>query len=357
MNVLKHIPLLVFFLFASCMVEREEENSFYLNQIDRIQIATPLTVFFSENREREIGLSVNFFDRNNRPLFNNLPIPYELLLTDSIIDNPTLDLSKKGTYQLRATFPTKRKALSNNIEMKIVGPEYIKEVVFDFAPETRNTHIVKGLGNMNFTVKVFGPDGEIKGLEDQILRNLEVQVGNQVSNSLINIPVDEVGILDAKAKVFGVESNILKIDSREDRIMPIFEMPIIFHVFSNGPKISPSQMNDQILKSNFAFGNSLRTSFRRNLNAVNSYFKFRLADKDPEGMNLSTLGYNIIEVPMDFSLESEDYDLVKFNNIWDPNRYINVFVENIGFAAGYAYLPDIPDNSIPGSFCKCRADF
>jgi hypothetical protein len=357
MNAIKNIVLIIFLLFASCMVEREEENSFYLNQIDRIQIATPLTVFFSENREREIDLSVRFFDRNNRPLFNNMPIPYELLLTDSIIDKPTLDLSKKGTYQMQATFPTKRKALSNNIEMKIVGPEYIREVVLDFASETRNTHIVKGIGNMNFTVKVFGPDGEITGLEDQILRNLEVQVGSQVSNSLINISVDQVGILDAKARVFGVESNVLKIDSREDRIMPIYEMPIIFHVFSNGPKITPSQMDDQIMKSNFAFGNSLRSSFRRNLNSVNSYFRFRLADKDPDGMPLSTVGYHVIDVPQNFSLESVDYDLVKFNSIWDPNRYINVFVESIGFAAGYAYLPDIPDNSIPGLFVNTEQVF
>jgi hypothetical protein len=89
------------------MVEREEENSFYLNQIDRIQIATPLTVFFSENREREIDLSVRFFDRNNRPLFNNMPIPYELLLTDSIIDNPTWIFPKKALTKCAPLSPPK----------------------------------------------------------------------------------------------------------------------------------------------------------------------------------------------------------------------------------------------------------
>ncbi|MFD2200420.1 M43 family zinc metalloprotease [Shivajiella indica] len=351
MNTLKYISfILIFFLFNSCMVEREEENSFYLNQIDRIQIATPLTLFFSENLQRDLNLSIRFFDRNNRPLFDNRPIPYDLLLTDSIINQPTLDLSRKGTYQMRAAFPTKEKVFSNNIEVRVVGPEYIREVVLDFAATTRNSHIVKGIGNLDFTIKVFGPEGEITGLEDQIFRNLELQVGNQKNDRLNNISVEQLGILDAKAKVFGVESNTLKIDSREDKILPVYEMPIIFHVFSNGPKISPSEMNDQIMKSNFAFNNSLRTSFRRNLNSVNSYFRFRLADKDPEGNPLPVLGYNVITVSNDFSQNSSDYDLVKFNAIWDPNRYINVFIDNIGFAAGYAYLPDIPDNSIPGLF-------
>jgi hypothetical protein len=358
MNALRYISVFyVFLLFASCMAEREEENSFYLNQIERIQIATPLTVFFSENLEREIDLSVRFFDRNNRPLFNNMAVPYDLLLTDSLIEKPTLDLSRKGIYQMRATFPTKRTAFSNNIEMKIVGPEYIREVVLDFATETRNTHIVKGIGNLDFTVKVFGPDGEITGLEDQIMRNLELQVGKEVTNRLVNIPVDQIGLVEAQVKVFGVGSNVLKIDSREDRILPIYEMPIIFHVFSNGPKISPSQMEDQIMKSNFAFGNSLRTSFRRNLNSVNSYFKFRLADKDPEGNTLAIRGYNVIEVPNNYTgSEVENYYL-KFERMWDPNRYINVFVENVGFAAGYAFLPDIPDNSIPGLFVNTQQVF
>ncbi|PRY87579.1 M43 family zinc metalloprotease [Mongoliibacter ruber] len=341
-------PIIALFVSFSCMTEREEDNSFYLNQISRIQVNTAQQIFFSENVETSLNLDVRYFDESNRPLFANQNIPYELFLTDSLIDSPTLNLSRPGNYTLKAAFPTRERTFSNGVEIQVVGPEYIQEVRLDYSNETRNSFAVAENNTLDFTVKVFGPEGEITGLEDQIFRNLEIQLGNQSLNRLDNIRIRETGSLDVVAKIFGVESNTLKIESREDIVYPIKEMPIIFHVFSNGPNINAAQMNAEINKLNANFSNATRTSFRSNVNAVNGYFRFRLADRDPEGNTLSTIGYNRIEVSSDFSDDSPEYLQTKFDEMWDPNRYINVFIENIGFAAGYAYLPTLSQPAVPG---------
>lgn len=349
MKSFKYIfPIFALLVSFSCMTEREEENSFYLNQISRIQVSTPQQVFFSENMETQLNVDVRYFDESNRPLFTNQNIPYELFLTDSLIDSPTLDLSRPGNYKLRAAFPTKEMTFSNDVEIQVVGPEYIQEIRLDFSNETRNRFAVAENNTMDFTVQVFGPEGEITGLEDQIFRNLELQLGNQSLNRLDNITIRETGSLEVTARIFGVESNKLQIESRENVIYPIKEMPIIFHVFSNGPMINESQMSAEITKLNANFSNATRTSFRSNVNAVNGYFRFRLADRDPNGNSMETIGFNRIEVAADFSDDSPEYLQTKFDEMWDPNRYINVFIENIGFAAGFAYLPTLSNPAVPG---------
>lgn len=344
----KIIPCLALLLGISCVAEREQENSFYLNQIARISISTPQQIFFSENLSQALPVDVRYFDESNRPLFTNQNIPFELFLTDSLIEAPSLDLSRPGTYRLRAAFPTRERTFSNDVEIQVVGPDYIQEIRLDFSDETRNSFAVADNNTMDFRVRVFGPEGEITGLEDQILRNLELQVGEQVSSSLQNIRIRETGSLKVKARIFGVESNELQIESREDIVYPVKEMPIIFHVFSNGPNISEAQMANEISKVNAAFANTIRTSFRSNVNAVNGYFRFRLADRAPDGSMLQTVGYNRIEVASNFSDDSPEYLQTKFDEMWDPNRYINVFIESIGFAAGFAYLPTLSEGVIPG---------
>lgn len=349
MRSIKNIfPLLALLLCISCVTEREDENSFYLNQISRIQLNLNQQIFFSEDLQQPLNVDVRYFDESNRPLFSNVNIPFELLLTDSLINSPVLDLSKPGQYQLRAAFPTRERTFSNDIEIQVVGPEYIQEIRLDFSNETRNSYAVANNNTMDFTIKVFGPNGEITGLEEQIFRNLELKIGNQSSQRLENITISEVGSLDVVASVFGVESNKLKIESRENIIYPVRELPIIFHVFSNGPNISAAQMNNQITNANAAFSNNIRTSFKSNVNAVNNYFRYRLADRDPEGQVMELTGYNRIEVPSDFNADSPEYLQTKFDAMWDPNRYINVFIESIGFAAGFAYLPTLSNPAIPG---------
>ncbi|RPA68572.1 hypothetical protein EF405_08280 [Cyclobacteriaceae bacterium YHN15] len=238
----------------------------------------------------------------------------------------------------------------DQIRLKEMGK--IEKVLLDFSTETRDQFAMVGNGYKNFTVKIFGPKGQIFGSEDLILKNLELIIDGDKFFTLDSIPITKTGELEVQAFVFDVPSNVLKIISREDIVLPIREMQVVFHVFSDGPKLTPDQMEDQIAKTNLAFGNGVRSSFKRNINSVNNFLRFRLAENDPEGNPLEITGYNVIEIPKDYSAEDDFYEYyyLKFEEMWDPNRYINVFVENIngGKTSGYAYLPEMPDNTLPG---------
>ena len=350
-NALLIFAFLTLLLFNSCMTDREAENSFYLNQINRIQLISSKTVFFTENIEEDFNLTVSFFDRDNRPFLNNIDVPYVIYLGDSVIKEPSLDLSKPGKYKLRVMFPTRELTFSNEVEIEVVEGDYIKELVLDFSNETRNQFTLVNNEPYDFTLRAFGPDGEIPGVEEQIRRNLSLQVGNINTNRLTGIPITQIGLIDVQASVFGVDSNILKINSRQDISYPIKEFQVVFHVFSNLFSPSQSSFESQINSSNIAFSGGIRSSFRRNLNAVDAGFRFRLADRNPDGSLMETKGVNRIMSNKVF-LDAQDQELLqlKFNSLWDPSQYINVFIEDLSSlqAAGYAYLPFLTSPVVGG---------
>lgn len=350
-KILSIVGFLVLLLFNSCMTDRESENSFYLNQINRIQLISSKTIFFSENIVENFNLTVSFFDRDNRPFLNNFDVPYVIYLGDSVIKEPKLDLSRPGKYKLRVMFPTRELTFSNEVEIEVVEGDYISQLVLDFSNETRNEFTLTNKETYDFTLRAFGPNGEIPGVEEQIRRNLSLKVGNENGNRLIGVPITQIGLLEVQASVFGVNSNILKINSREDISFPIKEFQVVYHVFSNIFNPSQQTVESQINSSNIAFSGGIRSSFRRNLNAVDAGFRFKMADKNPDGSPMETRGINRIVTNRVFQ-DAQDRELLqlKFNNLWDPTQYINVFVEDLSSmgAAGYAYLPFLTSPVVGG---------
>lgn len=352
-NILSLSCFSVLLFFNSCMTDRDSENSFYLNQIKKIQLISSKTIFFSENIEEDFNLTVSFFDGDNRPFLNKIDVPYIIYLGDSVIEEPILNLSRPGKYKLRVMFPTREPTFSNEVEIEVVDGSYISELVLDFSNETRNEFTLVNNETYDFTLKAFGPDGEIPGVEDQIRRNFSLKFGNMNTNRLTGIPIAQTGLIEVQASVFGVNSNILKIVSREDISYPIKEFQVVFHVFSNVFNPSQSQIESQISSANLAFGGGIRTSFRKNMNAVDAGFRFKVADRNPDGGLMETKGVNRVFTDKIFQ-DAQDQELLqlKFNSLWDPTQYINVFVEDLISieAAGYAYLPFLTSPVVGGLF-------
>lgn len=243
----------------------------------------------------------------------------------------------------------------------IKGIGKIEKVILDFSTETKDQYAVAGNGYKKFTVKVFGPNGPILGSDDVILKNLELSINGDKFIGADSIPITKSGELEVQAFVGGIPSNVLNIISRNDILLPEREMQVVFHAFSDGPKLTSEQINDQIRRTNLAFGNQVKTRFSTNINSVDNFFKFKLAENDPDGNPLETPGYNVIQIPDNYSAEDDFYEYyyLKFDEMWDPNRYINVFVENIhgGKTSGYTYFPEMPDNSLPGLAVNETQDF
>ena len=162
------------------------------------------------------------------------------------------------------------------------------------------------------------------------------------------------------------------------RQMANFSIPVIFHVIHGGeplgvyPNLSTAQINSQISILNFDYsgfglnsGNFSNTSFPPSLKA-NTNINFCLAEKNPDGYVLFERGVERIDYhdknwanPNTFgsiaALKTFVDNTVKANTIWDPARYLNIWVTDVNSSVnllGYATFPagnGFPDNPpLPG---------
>ena len=144
-----------------------------------------------------------------------------------------------------------------------------------------------------------------------------------------------------------------------------YTIPVIFHVIHGGqsvgtfPNISQAQINSQILVLNndfagtgFNVSNFANTNFAQSLIA-NTGITFCLAEKDPNGVSLSEKGIERISYvakgwsdPSSFTTNTNFKNFidntVKPNTIWNPARYLNIWISDVNSVVGllgYATFP------------------
>jgi hypothetical protein len=144
-----------------------------------------------------------------------------------------------------------------------------------------------------------------------------------------------------------------------------YTIPVIFHVIHGGqglgvfPNISQAQINSQITILNddyagngFNVGNFSSTAFSSALIA-NCNVNFCLAEKNPSGTTLSEKGIERINYstnswanPSSFTTPATFKNFIettiKPNTIWDPTRYLNIWITDVNSAVGllgYATFP------------------
>ncbi|MFD2201172.1 M43 family zinc metalloprotease [Shivajiella indica] len=351
-NVIFLSVFVVLLIFNSCITDNEVENSFYLNQVEKIELSIENKFLIADNNIEKLKLTFKFLDNGNRAILTDtkLELPLQIYLGDSIIESSLLDLSKTGKYKVRAFLPSREGIFSNAIEVEVVDPSIISNLVLDFSDETRNEYAVAKNGTFDFTITAYGENGEIPDIKDQILRNLELQIGNSKINKLEDIQIEEIGILKVQATAFGIKSNILRINSRKEKAFPIKEFQVIFHVFVEGTDISSSEIEKQIMQANMAFGGGVNTNFKRNMNAVNVNFRFKAANRDPEGNFLTISGYNKVSKKLLQNELGQNW-WTKFVELWNPTEYINVFIDDgltVLGVMGSAFTPVLKDAVLGG---------
>lgn len=144
-----------------------------------------------------------------------------------------------------------------------------------------------------------------------------------------------------------------------------YTIPVIFHVIHGGqsvgafPNISQAQINSQItiLNNDFAgtglnVGNFSSTGFSPSLIA-NCNVNFCLANKNPSGNNLAEKGIERLNYTTNGWADPNSFttitnfrnyieNTIKPNTIWDPTRYLNIWITDVNPAVGllgYATFP------------------
>lgn len=163
--------------------------------------------------------------------------------------------------------------------------------------------------------------------------------------------------------------------------MPVYTIPVVFHVIHGGqavgtfPNLSQNQINSQIpvLNADFAgtgLNNGNLPSVFASLKA-NCDINFCLAQKNPSGATLAEPGINRVNFATSgwanptaatsiSSFQTYMDGTVKANTIWDPTRYLNIWVSDCNAAVGLLGYATFPAGSgltgIPGSLGTVSTD-
>jgi hypothetical protein len=240
---------------------------------------------------------------------------------------------------------------SNSVPISVFDPRVdIARVELDFSDETRNTYAVAGRAKYDFIYRVFDDlDRQVPVDFDQL------RVGSKTFDRITDIRITESGLLEAAIDVYGVTSNSLFINSREDLIFEDRVLPVIFHVIHDGDAIgtednpSYAAIQGELTAMNAAFRNDFRPSQQKSMNAVDTYLQFRMATVDPLGNTLDEAGVIRKQISTDVlsTFGGEIFNIL-FNDMWDPTKYINIFICNVDQSISYAYFPTLFEEQLEG---------
>lgn len=306
------------------------DNVYYINKVGSQQ--NKITDFIEINAKLKTSEVVDL-----KP-FTDI---YSLEYNESKLSNLTIGGIPDGKFRLRATVG---QVFSNSIDFEVFDPmTYIKRIDLLLDERTRNNYAVAGSSELDFSYQVIGMDDAILPIPASLV------VDGQNQNSFKNVPINKAGIVNVHAEISGKKSNAIQIISRQNKVLPKIRIPIIFHVLDNLNKgISRATVEFEIEKLNLAFANEFFPSLGRSSNSVNLFMEFYLADRDESGNLLQESGINRISSGgQTFSLSSNEANYL-FQRMWDPRKYVNVFVGRMDSPFGYAYYPVVKDIDLPG---------
>ena len=147
-----------------------------------------------------------------------------------------------------------------------------------------------------------------------------------------------------------IATKISKQKTFNQRITAVRTIPVVVHVVNKGEEvgtgtnISDTQVISQITTLNNDYRKKTGTKgYNTNPVGADANIEFALAVRDPNGS--PTNGIDRISYNKDFWDESAVETELKPNTIWDPTKYLNIWVtpdviKDIGEVLGYAQFPE-----------------
>lgn len=249
---------------------------------------------------------------------------------------------------------------SNLLDIEVLDPKSgIKRIDLKLSDDTRNLFALAGKTSYDFEYTIWDfDDNEVN------LSVFQLNVDHITYTRLTNIPITDQGEIHVQMIVHDTKSNVIKITSRADLVMETETLPIIFHIVHNGDPLgsienrAASDVQNELIRLNDAYDNTLNENITKSLNAVDSYIQFELAAEDPNGIVLTEQGIHRMQVSTDvYETFGDDTKQFMFDNMWDPSRYINVFVLNVDDSYSYSFFPTLLDQPLPGVFTTTDSNF
>ncbi len=241
--------------------------------------------------------------------------------------------------------------VSNSLEIEIINPNnFIKSIELSFSDSTNNPFALGGISRYDFEYKVIGND------DKELAVKTELMLQNIKQSGFEKILIPTSGEVRAIATAYGKQSDPLIINSRVNKSYPLVRIPLIFHILPNYAErevITQSKLESIIKDLNKAFANtyySYTGASKKNPSAVSVFIEFYLAEVDPEGKSLSEKGIHRASDMRSFIKWPPATSDTKylFDEMWDPTKYLNLFLSKIESVGGFAYPPVLRDFQLPG---------
>jgi len=241
--------------------------------------------------------------------------------------------------------------VSNSLEIEIINPNnFIKSIELSFSDSTNNPFALAGSSRYDFKYKVIGND------DKELAVKTELMLQNIKQSGFENILIPTSGEVKAIAVAYGKQSDPLIINSRVSKSYPLVRIPLIFHILPNYAErevITQSKLESVIKDLNKAFANtyySYTGASKKSPSAVSVFIEFYPATVDPEGKLLSEKGIHRVFDTRSFiewPPTTSDAEFL-FEEMWDPTKYLNLFLSKIEGAGGFAYYPILNNYQLPG---------
>ena len=206
-------------------------------------------------------------------------------------------------------------------------------------------YAISGQSLVDFSVKIYDYRG--KEFEKELYPPFKFWLDGKEYSNLKNIPIEKVGSIPFYAQSGEVKSDINYLISRpKPDFLNVYNLPIIFHVvyLENEHGISFNHEANEIYglltSANETFRNQPPNNKYISHNFAIPGIQFTLATTDTLGNKLEEPGIHRIKTDIDKFPYSESITSgFIFDHMWDPEKYVNVFILNISGVGGFAYSP------------------
>lgn len=318
---------LLYFLLACLIILSCEDNEelgfedFYDSYlINDVFINVDRIIFFEG--DPPVAFTAEAFDETENQISN---FDFVVIINETdTLEGKTFSPTETGRYIAHA--------VANNVESTRIAIDYINPSDIDnlklhyqgYQYLTTEPWSVTG----DFILTTTFPD---RAVDVEITRsNIPLTISDgRITSQKEGLQFSEPGTFQVYVDFNGIKTQPIDIIVREAKTYETINIPVVFHYVNQNPSVD--QIEKAIASYNNVFNNQNivlnpdnRLSQWDNPSWVNAGMAFSLVPMS-ENQNLESNGINLISTPDPIETK-EAFDLIARNNLFDPNKYLNIFV-------------------------------
>ncbi|MBN7817357.1 M43 family zinc metalloprotease [Algoriphagus pacificus] len=345
--------LALFFMFCfalfGCSNLEDEKLEAFNSQVAGIKITAYDSIFSTTIKEQTLKIFPQFLNGADEEVFLEELPKQVIYINDKVSKDLVIDTSEEAEYSV---FMKVGSVKSNTLRIKVMDVNtrtYISRIAISPGDSTFSPYAISGISRIDLKPRIY--NYKEREFETDFYPNYSVWFDGVEYPNPTNILVNRTGNIPYYVVSGDKKSEVQYIISREKPdLSPVYSLPIIFHLVKGpGSREAYSEEIPGILeKANEQFRNEPST-FRQSHNSFDSGIQFTLALTDTLGNLLNEPGIHRINTDIDkFPYNSNLTNEFIFEHLWDPEKYINVFILELTGAGGFANFPrEYPADQIP----------